>query len=104
MVCVPKPTMARPYIAPFAPAAFVIMRASAAQSLRRVSSASPLMKPPTLCFVRCVFASATRAPVEKVDEQAADGIRLLLLYPMTGAFDEMRGDHLRARHRLHALE
>ncbi len=47
MVCVPKPTMLGPYIAPFAPAAFAISFASAAQSLRRPSSASPLMKSPT---------------------------------------------------------
>src|SRR5436305_463199 len=42
--------------------------------------------------------------LQELDEQLAHGFGLLLLHPVSGALDQVRRDHLRARDLLHALE
>ena len=43
-------------------------------------------------------------PTKKIEQQARDGLGLLLLHPVAGTVDEMAGEHARAGLLLHALE
>ena len=60
-----------------------------------------------LNHIRCggsPVKSGGAGPGEEVQQQAGDLGRLLLLYPVAGAVDEMAAEHLRARALLHRLE
>src|ERR1700730_5844492 len=59
------------------------------------------------CFVNnTAFMGSSRLslPLQKLDQQLAHPLRLLLLHPMAGAVDQMAAKHPRARALLHPLE
>src|SRR6266446_8603223 len=59
------------------------------------------------CFVNSTaFMGSSRLspPLQKLDQQLAYPLRLLLLHPMAGAVDQMAAQHPRARALLHSLE
>src|SRR6516162_9441873 len=59
------------------------------------------------CFVSStafIVSSYLLLPLQKLDQELADTVRLLLLYPMGGAFYQMAAQHPRARALSHPLE
>src|SRR5271167_1370356 len=69
-------------------------------SLRRSTSGPP-------CFVNStafIDSSCLLLPLQKLDQQLAHPLRLLLLHPMAGAIDQMATQHPRACALLHPLE
>src|SRR6516164_171301 len=69
-------------------------------SPRRSSSGPP-------CFVNnaaFIVSSCLLPPSEKLDQQLAHPLRLLLLHPMAGAIDQMTAQHPRAHALLHPFK
>src|SRR5271156_5086552 len=69
-------------------------------SPRRSTSGSP-------CFVNStdfIVSSCLSLPLQKVDQERAHPLRLLLLHPMAGAIDQVATQHPRACALLHPLE
>src|SRR5208282_2614242 len=69
-------------------------------SLRRSTSGPP-------CFVNStafIDSSCLLLPLQKLDQQLAHPLRLLLLHPMAGTIDQMAAQHPRAGALFHALE
>src|SRR5271163_2583187 len=60
------------------------------------------------CFVNStafiVSSSCLSLPMQKLDQERAHPLRLLLLHPMAGAIDQMATQHPRTRALLHPLE
>src|SRR5271165_6263967 len=69
-------------------------------SPRRSTSGPP-------CFVNStafIVSSCPLLPLQKLDQELAHPLRLLLLHPMAGAIDQMATQHPRARALLHPLK